>query len=104
MSGDRRHELRREEDELLSYRVQDLEKRVEVFAPIATTVAVQGHQLDEHQRRISAAEQAGEELLACVNSVKLKLEGIQVRLGLLVGGAALLGGALTSLVVGLVTK
>lgn len=113
--GDRRQELRREEDEVVTYRVTQLEEQIRVFAPVATQVAIHEHQIDEaaEERRSLRAEfvvdreatkTAMAELLNCVNNIKVKVEGMQVKLAFIVGIGAMLGGAAASALIALVTS
>ena len=109
--GDRRQDLRREEDQVIAHRVLTLEEQIRTFAPVATTVAIQSHQIDEGDRRMSSleaglkdAQRAADDLLECLNAVKLRVEGMSVRLALIVGLGGIFAGAAASVVVALVTK
>jgi hypothetical protein len=106
---------RRVTDEVLAWRVDQVEKQIEIFAPTASIVATHTYQIDEEQKRQDALEkdlrdvrrearQSAAELLSCINDVKLKVEGMSVRLTLIVGLGSLLGGGLVTLAVALITK
>ena len=76
---------------------------MKTFAPVSTTVAVHAHQMDEGKSRMDSIEgrlhevdDALADLLACVNNVKVKMEGMSVRLGLIGGVGAIVGGALAA--------
>lgn len=107
---ERRTELRREEDEVLAVQVGYLEKQIETLAPLVTQVAVHEHQLDEGSTRMRAletglqeAKHGLDELLACINAVKVEIKGITVRLGFIVGIAALVGGGIVTAIINLTT-
>lgn len=102
---------RRESDEILAYRVESVEKQVAIFAPTAAQVGLHEYQLHEGEKRMDTLEQglgdahkAAGDLLACINDVKVKVEGMSVRLTLIVGLGSLLGGGLVTLAVALITS
>lgn len=106
---------RRETDEVLAWRVGAVEEQIKIFAPTAGDVGLHGHQIDEHEKRMDELEaglratnkearESSVELLAIVNDVKLKVEGMSVRLALIVGFGSLLGGGLVTLAVALLTR
>lgn len=108
--GDRRQTLRREEDEVLTFRMGQVEEQMKIFAPLATQVAIHEHQLDEGNRRmrdledgLKGAHEAVDSLVTCVNEVKVKVEGMSVRLSLIVALGSLLGGGVVTLAVALLT-
>lgn len=106
---------RRATDEVLEWRVGALEESIRVFAPTAGEVGLHAHQIDEHEKRMDDFEEglrvtrkeardSAAELLVCINDVKLKVEGMSVRLALIVGLGSLLGGGAVTLAVALITK
>lgn len=108
--SDRRTELRREEDRVLSYRVELLEEQIRTFAPTAAAVSLHEYQLDEGRERMKTLEDGlGEvqiavaDLLKCINAVKIDLKGMSVRLSLITGIAGLVAGTVASAVVAFVT-
>jgi len=105
---------RRENDEVLAYRVDAIEKQVAVFAPSATQLGLHEYQLHENGKRMDdletglratrkEARDAAADLLSLVNDMKVKLEGMSVRLALIVGVGSVLGGGIVTLVVALLT-
>lgn len=105
---------RRESDEILQFRIDSIEKSTAVFAPTAAQVGLHEYQLHESEKRMDSLEEglrvtrkeardAASDLLACVNDVKLKVEGMSVRLTLIVGLGSLAGGGLVTLGVSLLT-
>jgi hypothetical protein len=110
VTTDRRQASRREEDEVLGVTVKYLEKQVEALAPLATMVAVHTHQLDEGSERMRSLEEglanahkAAADLLACINNVMLKVEGIQTKLAVVVGLGSLVGGGIVTAAISLLT-
>lgn len=91
---------------MFAFRLDALEDQMKTFAPIATTVAVQSHQLDEGEKRmrkledgLDEAHRAASDLLDCINKVKVDVKGITVRLAVYTAISGFAAGIIASAVI-----
>ena len=124
--GDRRQELRREEDvilaQVLEARLKVVEDQIRTFAPTATQVAVHTTRIEDTDRRMLALEsslaavdgtldvmnsrltQTGDIFNERINAILIRMEGMATKLALVIGIASLAGGGLVTLLVTLLTR
>lgn len=95
---------RRETDEVLAWRVEQIEKQIGIFAPTAAIAALHTHQLDETKEDMTALREAVDGLAVDVNEVRVHLKGMSVQLALIAAFGSILGGGAVTLAVALITS